>query len=92
MIIIIYLSGYSAGSCVLGNKLELFDKVDEPISFYQKDSIIYEGLGFIDYTVIPHYKSDYHKAYLVEELVSTCIKKGIKFKALKDGEVIIEYI
>ena len=90
--IIIYIYGYSAGSCVLGNKLEVFDKVDEPISFYQKDSIIYEGLGFIDYTVIPHYKSDYHKAYLIEELVNICIEKGIKNKTLKDGEVIIEYI
>ena len=92
MIIIIYISGYSAGSCVLGNKLEVFDKVDEPISFYQKDSIIYEGLGLIDYTVIPHYKSDYHKAYLIEELVNECIRKERRFKALKDGEVIIEYI
>lgn len=92
MIIIIYISGYSAGSCVLGNKLEVFDKVDEPISFYQKDSIIYEGLGFIDYTFIPRYKSDYHKAYLIEELVNICIEKGIKNKTLKDGKVIIEYI
>ena len=89
MIIIIYISGYSAGGCILGNELEIFNIVDEPISFYQKDNIIYEGLGFIDYIVIPHYKSDYHKVYLIEKLVNECIDRGIKFKTLKDGEVII---
>jgi dipeptidase E len=84
--------GYSAGGCVLCNELQIFDKVDEPISFYLKDNVVYEGLGFIDYTFIPHYKSDYHKVHLIDDLVNRCIKEDIKFKALKDGEVIIEYV
>lgn len=84
--------GYSAGSCVLGSELRIFNKVDDPISFYLKDNVIYEGLGLINYTVIPHYKSDYHKVHLIDDLVKRCINEEIKFKTLKDGEVIIENI
>ena len=70
--------GYSAGSCVLSKRLDIFESVDEPIDFYNKGKIIYEGIGFIDYTFIPHYKSNYHKA------------DNIEYKAFRDGEVIIE--
>ena len=82
--------GYSAGSIVMSKSIELFKIVDEPIDFYQKNEIIYEGLNLIDYTFIPHYKSDYHKAHLIEEIVNTCEEKNIKYKALKNGESIIE--
>ena len=82
--------GYSAGSIVLSKNIELFKIVDEPIDFYQKNEIIYDGLNLIDYTFIPHYKSDYHKAHLIEEIVNTCEEKNIKYKALKNGESIIE--
>lgn len=84
--------GYSAGGCVLCDELDIFNKVDEPISFYEKDNIIYKGLGFIDYTFIPHYKSDYHKVHLIDDLVEKCINENIKFKALKDGDILIEYL
>ncbi len=82
--------GYSAGSCVLSKNLKPLAMVDEPISFYGKTNIDYEGVGFIDYTIIPHYKSDYHKSELIDNLVLECQKQKIKFKTIKDGEVIIE--
>ena len=82
--------GYSAGSIVMSKNIELFKIVDESIDFYQKNEIIYDGLNLIDYTFIPHYKSDYHKAHLIEEIVNTCEEKNIKYKALKNGESIIE--
>lgn len=81
--------GYSAGSCVLSNDLKLLDMVDEPINFYGNNNAIYEGLGLIDYIFIPHYKSNYHKSHLIDEIVQVCEKENIKFKAVKDGEVII---
>lgn len=55
--------GYSAGSCVLSKRLDIFKNVDEPINYYNKDEIIYDGINLIDYVFIPHYKSNYHKAY-----------------------------
>ena len=82
--------GYSAGSCILSKKLELFKNIDEPIDFYNKGEIIDEGIGLIDYLFIPHYKSNYHKVHLIDELIKQCKNKNIKYKALKDGEVMIE--
>lgn len=82
---------YSAGSCVLSEKIHIFKLVDEPIDFYNKAKIIYEGIGFIDYAFIPHYKSNYHKAYLIDEVVNVCEKDNIEYKTVCDGDVIIEY-
>ena len=52
----------------------------------------YEGIGFVDYLFIPHYKSNYHKVHLIEDLVNKCKNENIKYKAIKDGEVVIEQI
>lgn len=82
--------GYSAGSYIISKDLKKFDIVDEPVDFYKKGPVIYEGIGIIDYTIIPHYKSNYHKVHLIDKVVEMCQKENIKFRALKDGEVIIE--
>ena len=82
--------GYSAGCYVLSKKLDIFKIIDEPIDFYKKGEIIYEGLDLIDYIFIPHYKSNYHKVKLIDKIVDICSKEKIKYKAFKDGEVSIE--
>lgn len=83
--------GYSAGSCVLSPKLDIFKNVDNPINFYNKDDeVVYDGVNLIDYIFIPHYKSDYHKSYLIDEIVEKCQNKNIKHKTFSDGEIIIE--
>ena len=81
--------GYSAGVCVLSEKLDIYEKVDEPINYYNNE-IIYDGIDLIKYTFIPHYKSNYHKSHLIDELVDKCKLENIEYKALSDGEVIIE--
>ena len=65
---------------------------DEPKKYYNKDNIFVEGLDFIDYIFIPHYKSDYHKVHLIEEIVEKCKRENKKYKSVRDGEVIIENI
>ena len=82
--------GYSSGACVLSKDINILNQVDAPISFYQEDDIIYRGLGLIDYVFIPHYQSNYHKVHLIEEVVERCKENNINYKAVKDGEVIIE--
>ena len=82
--------GYSAGCCVLSEQLDILKTVDEPIDFYNKGEIIYDGIGLISYTFIPHYKSNYHKAHLIDEIVNKCKNEKINYKAFKDGEVTIE--
>lgn len=84
--------GYSAGSCVLSKDLELLKVVDKPIIFYDKTRVNYTGLGFINFMIIPHYKSNYHKANLINDVVEECKNRNIQYKAISDGDVIIEEI
>lgn len=83
-------SGYSAGICVLSPNLRGLDLVDEPINPYSDEPVLYDGLGVLDYVPVPHYKSDHPESALVDGVVKLFDEKGIKYKALKDGDVIIQ--
>jgi dipeptidase E len=51
--------------------------------------VIWEGLGFLDYLILPHYKSDHHESAAIDKEVEYCARHGIPFRTLRDGEVII---
>ena len=55
--------GYSAGSCVLSKNLDGLQLVDEPLNFHSE--VIYDGVGFVDYCIVPHYQSDHKESELV---------------------------
>ena len=82
--------GYSAGSCVLTKNLDGFQLVDEPINPYNDENIIYEGVGLLDYCIVPHYKSNHKESALIDDVVQYMQEKRIKYKALSDGDVIIQ--
>lgn len=82
-------AGYSAGICVLAPKLNGLDFIDEPINPYNSKEIIYEGLNILEFVPVPHYKSDHPESQLVDKVVELFEQKNIKYKALKDGDVII---
>lgn len=84
--------GYSAGICVLSPSLVGLELVDDKINIYNSDEIIEEGLGLIDYSIAPHYKSDHPESKLIDDLVRFFEKNKVKYKTLSDGEVIIEKI
>lgn len=82
-------AGYSAGICVLAPRLNGLDLVDEPINPYNDDGAIYEGLNILDFIPVPHYKSDHPESRLVDKVIEVFKEKKIKYKPLRDGEVII---
>ena len=87
----ILYGGYSAGVCVLAPTLKGMELVDDPnVKPYdtQKETI-WDGVGILDYTIVPHYKSDHPESRKVDEIVEYMEKNKIPFKPLKDGEVII---
>ena len=85
-------AGYSAGICILAPSLKGLDIVDDPnlVPEKYKPEVIWDGLGFINYVIEPHYRSEHPESTAVEKEVQYCIDNKILFKALRDGEVLIE--
>lgn len=83
--------GYSAGVCVLAPTLKGMELVDDPNvkPYYSQKETIWDGVGILDYIIVPHYKSDHPESEKVDETVEYMTKNKIPFKTLRDGEVII---
>lgn len=84
-------AGYSAGVCVLAPDFKALQIVDDPTDkpYPKLQDTIWEGLGFFDYIILPHYKSDHPESADIDKEVEFCKKNNISFKTLRDGEVII---
>lgn len=85
-------AGYSAGCCVLSPSLDYLQIVDDPNQFPYENikETIWDGLGIIDFALLPHYDSDHPESEDINKEIEYCIKNKILFLALRDGEVIIE--
>ncbi len=83
--------GYSAGVCVLGPSLKGLEIVDDAniMPYEEIKDIVWEGVGILNYSIVPHYRSDHPESEGTEKVVEFMIKEKILFKVLKDGEVII---
>lgn len=90
----ILYGGYSAGVCVLAPTLRGIELVDDPsVKPYGDDTeTIFEGLNIIDYSIVPHYQSNHPESAAIEKTVDFYKKNNMPFRALRDGEVIIETI
>lgn len=82
---------YSAAACILSDSLKPIDQVDKPFYYPYKEmqETIWEGLGLLDYIILPHYKSDHPESELMNKEVERCIANNWAYKTLKDGEVLI---
>lgn len=86
--------GYSAGVCVLSPELKGLELVDDPNNVpegYESD-IEWTGVGLINWSFAPHYMSQHPEAEAVSKLVEHFKEKGVEFKTLSDGEVIIDEV
>lgn len=82
--------GFSAGVCVLASRLEGLRHVDDPtVCPYPDSAVLWEGLGILDYLVLPHFRSDHPESEPIEKDVAYCAEHGIPFRTLRDGQVIV---
>jgi dipeptidase E len=82
-------AGYSAGVCVLAPRLDGLQQVDDSrVHPYSNSEVVWEGLGLLDYLILPHYKSDHPESNDIDKEVEFCTREGIRFCTLRDGEVI----
>lgn len=84
-------SGYSAAGCVLAPNLEPYKVVgDATVTPYRESkNVIWEGLGLVDFALMPHYQSDHPESESINKGIKYCQENNIKYKALRDGEVLI---
>lgn len=84
-------AGYSAGGCVVGPTLHGIELCDDPsiIPAGYPAEPIWDGIGLIDYTVVPHYKSDHPESAMIDDVVAYYEEHNLPYKTLHDGEVIL---
>lgn len=87
----IVYGGWSAGACVAGPDLRGIDLMDEPDAVPEgyDASIVWEGLGLLDYCIVPHYRSDHLESEGAEKAVAKLLDLNLPFRALRDGQVVI---
>lgn len=85
-------SGFSAGICVLAKDLHGIHLADTPEKDpYNYGSIIWDGIGIIDYMPVPHFDTPEHpESYLMYDVVKYLQDHNLSYQTLHDGDVIIE--
>jgi dipeptidase E len=84
-------AGYSAGAVVAAPTLRGIELVDDPnvVPATYEPEVIWEGLGLVNYSIAPHYRSDHPESEAIEHVVKYFEENNMHFRALSDGEVII---
>ena len=87
----IVYGGYSAGAVVAGPRLAGIDCIDNPLvvpSGYHQTPV-WDGLGLIDFTIVPHYRSPHPESAAAEQATRQLSARGVRYRALRDGEVVV---
>lgn len=87
----IVYGGYSAGAVVAAPCLEgihLMDDPDEVPPGYDP-GLEWDGLGLIDHAIVPHYRSPHAESAAAERAVRHLMSRGLRYRALRDGEAIV---
>lgn len=85
-------AGWSAGAVVTAPDLRGIDLMDEPrVSGvgYPPGDVIWDGLGLIDFAIVPHFNSDHPESPSASLAANYLAKEGIPFQTLQDGDVVI---
>ena len=87
----IVYGGFSAGAVVAAPGLcgiELMDDPGEVPHGYDAETV-WDGLGLIDHAIVPHYRSPHPETAAAERATRHLSGRGLRYRALRDGEVIV---
>lgn len=84
--------GYSAGACVLAPSLHGLEMVDDPdaVSRAYGAGPVWEGLGVLDYAIVPHFQSpDHPESAACDALARHYREAGVAHRTLRDGQALV---
>lgn len=83
--------GFSAGAVVATESLHGIELVDDPVSVPEvyDSEVIWDGLGLVNFSFAPHYRSNHPESDAIEEVVKYFEANSMPYKALHDGEVLV---
>ena len=87
----IVYGGFSAGAVVAAPTLRGIELMDDPTEVptgYDAE-VSWDGLGLIDYSIVPHFRSPHTESTAAERAVRHLCSRGMRYRALRDGEVIV---
>jgi dipeptidase E len=85
-------AGYSAGGCVLAPSLRGLEECDDPqvVPETYGDPPIWDGLGVLDYALVPHVDSPGHpETEVLTKLAVRYRAAGVAHRALRDGQALV---
>jgi dipeptidase E len=87
----IVYGGFSAGAVVAAPSLcgiHLMDDANSVPNGYDPETV-WDGLGLIDHAIVPHYRSPHPETAAAERATRHLSSQGLRYRALRDGEVIV---
>ncbi len=87
----IVYGGAGAGAMVAAPSLVGMHLMDDPDAAplgYDAETP-WDGLGLIDHAIVPHYRSAHPESAAAERAVRHLSARGLRYRALHDGEVIV---
>ncbi len=87
----IVYGGFSAGAVVAAPTLRGIDLMDDPdeVPAGYDPAPVWDGLGLIDFSIVPHFRSPHPESAAAERAVRHMMGRGMRYRALRDGEVIV---
>jgi dipeptidase E len=85
-------AGYSAGPCVLAPSLRGLEHCDDPyvVPTTYGEPVIWDGLGILDYAVVPHIDSPGHpESQALGVVAANYHAAGIAHRTLRDGQALV---
>lgn len=87
----IVYGGFGAGAAVAAPGLcgmQPFDDSGEVPRGYDPETV-WDGLGLIDHAIVPHFRSPHPETAAAERVTRHLSGQGLRYRALRDGEVIV---
>lgn len=83
--------GWSAGAVVAGPTLRGLELMDDPavVAEGYDPEPIWEGLGLVDFSLVPHFGSDHPEAEAAARAAEWLAGLGMPHRTLRDGEVVV---